>query len=166
VEELRKVIETRTGKKVRINIVEVRQPETNATLIAESIADQLRRRVAYKRAMKQAVNRAMQRGAKGVKIVVAGRLGGAEMCRREREVTGKVPLHTLRADMDYGQAEALTTFGIIGIKVWAYHGEILPEIKKERIIPVVETEITPVAKPAPEGPGASPTGDMTANRTE
>ena len=127
VEQLRRDLEAKTGKRIRINIVEVRQPETNATLVAQSIADQIERRISYRRAMKQSVNRAMQRGAGGIKVVVAGRLGGHEMSRREREVAGKVPLHTLRADIDYGRAEALTTYGVIGVKVWVYHGEILPE---------------------------------------
>ena len=139
VEELRQEMEKLTAKKVRLNIQEIRQPELNAELVARSIAEQLQKRVSYKRAMKQSVTRALQRGAKGIKIVVAGRLGGAEMSRREREVSGKVPLHTLRADIDYGIAEALTTFGMIGIKVWIYKGEILPEPKK----------IAPVAAPAP-----------------
>lgn len=129
VEELRQQLEKLTGKKVRLNIQEVRQPETDAYLIAKSIAEQIERRVAFKRAMKQAVLRAMQRGAKGIKLVVSGRLGGAEMSRTEREVEGKVPLHTLRANIDYGVAEALTTFGTIGIKVWIYKGDVLPEAK-------------------------------------
>ncbi|MBI4317132.1 MAG: 30S ribosomal protein S3 [Chloroflexi bacterium] len=130
VEEMRQELERLTGKKVRLNIQEIRQPELNAHLVARSIAEQLQRRVSHKRAMKQAVARAMQRGAKGIKIIVAGRLGGAEMSRREREVSGKVPLHTLRADIDYGLAEALTTFGMIGIKVWIYKGDVLPAAKK------------------------------------
>lgn len=129
VEELRKELEATTGKRVRVNIQEIRSPETDAYLVAKSIADQIKRRVAYKRAMKQAVTRAMQRGAKGIKIVVSGRLGGAEMARSEREVAGKVPLHTLRADIDYGQAEALTTYGMVGIKVWIYRGDVLPAAK-------------------------------------
>jgi small subunit ribosomal protein S3 len=129
VDELRQQLERLTGKKVRLNIQEVRQPETDAYLVAKSIGEQIERRVAFKRAMKQAVMRAMQRGAKGIKIVVSGRLGGAEMSRTEREVEGKVPLHTLRANIDYGFAEALTTFGTIGIKVWIYKGDVLPEAK-------------------------------------
>jgi small subunit ribosomal protein S3 len=127
VDELRRKLEAKTGKKVRVNINEIRQPEVDSTLVARSIAEQLERRVAFRRAMKQAVTRALQRGAKGVKVIVSGRLGGAEMSRREREVSGKVPLHTLRADIDYGTAEALTTYGVIGIKVWIYKGEILPQ---------------------------------------
>jgi len=131
VEELRQALEKLTGKRVRVNIAEIRQPELDATLVARSIAEQLERRVAFRRAMKQAVLRSMQRGAKGIKVVIAGRLGGAEMSRREREVSGKVPLHTLRADIDYGTAEAHTTFGLIGIKVWVYRGDVLPESRPE-----------------------------------
>lgn len=129
VDELRRRIERMTGKKVRVNISEIRQPELDATLVARSIAEQLERRVAFRRALKQAVTRSVQRGAKGVKAIIAGRLGGAEMSRREREVSGKVPLHTLRADIDYGTAEAHTTYGVIGVKVWIYKGEVLPKAK-------------------------------------
>jgi small subunit ribosomal protein S3 len=135
VEELRNRLErlasdSGTAKRVRVNIQEIRTPELDAYLVARSIADQLQRRVAFRRAMKQAVQRTMQRGAKGIKVMVAGRLGGAEMSRRETEMDGRVPLHTLRADIDYGFAEAHTTFGRIGVKVWIYKGEILPEPKK------------------------------------
>jgi small subunit ribosomal protein S3 len=130
VEELRQVLEKNTGKRVRVNIAEIRQPELDATLVARGVAEQLERRVSFRRAMKQSVLRAIQRGAKGIKITVAGRLGGAEMSRREREVSGSVPLHTLRADIDYGTAEAHTTFGLIGIKVWVYRGDILPQPKQ------------------------------------
>lgn len=144
VEELRKELEAMTGKRVRVNIQEIRSPETDAYLVAKSIADQIRRRVAYRRAMKQAVTRAMQRGAKGIKIVISGRLGGAEMARTEREVAGKVPLHTLRADIDYGQAESRTTYGIVGIKVWVYRGDVLPTSKPA---PAQTTE-RPAAPPA------------------
>jgi small subunit ribosomal protein S3 len=126
VEELRKLLEGSTGKKVRITISEIRQPELNAALLAQSVADQLVRRVAFRRAMKQAVGRAMRFGARGVRIQVAGRLGGAEMSRREWEREGRVPLHTIRADIDYGQSEARTTYGIIGVKAWVYKGDIVP----------------------------------------
>lgn len=149
VEELRRKLETKTGKKVRVNIQEVRQPELDATLVARSIAEQLERRVAFRRAMKQAVTRSIQRGAKGVKVIVSGRLGGAEMSRREREVSGKVPLHTLRADIDFGTAEAHTTYGVIGVKVWLYKGEILPKKapaeRRESVAPA-----PPAPAPAPE----------------
>lgn len=142
VEELRKELEASTGKKVRLNIVEVRQPETNAYLIGRTIAEQIQRRIAYRRAIKQAASRAMQRGAKGVKIIIAGRLGGAEMARRDREVQGSVPLHTLRADIDYGFAEAKTTYGAVGIKVWVYKGDILPVAK---VLPPKSPDEIPVA---------------------
>jgi small subunit ribosomal protein S3 len=143
VEELRKQLEAMTGKRVRVNIQEIRVPEIDAFLVGKNIAEQLQRRVAFKRAMKQAVMRAMQRGAKGIKIVMSGRLGGAEMARREREVAGKVPLHTLRADIDYGQTEAQTTHGKVGIKVWVYKGDVLP----------VATKPAPAAaQPAPAAP--------------
>jgi small subunit ribosomal protein S3 len=126
VEELRKGLEEMTGKRVRVNIQEIRQPELDATLVARSIAEQLEKRVAFRRAMKQAVSRAMRLGAKGIRVQVAGRLGGAEMSRREWEREGRVPLHTLRADIDYGQAEAHTTYGVIGVKVWIYKGDVVP----------------------------------------
>lgn len=126
VEELRKGLESITGKKVRITISEIRQPEINATLIAQSIAEQLQRRVAFRRAMKQSVGRAMRFGAKGVRVQVSGRLGGSEMSRREWEREGRVPLHTIRADIDYGMAESHTTYGVIGVKAWVYKGDIMP----------------------------------------
>lgn len=135
----------RPAKKVRVNISEIRQPELDATLVARSIAEQLQRRVAFRRAMKQAVTRSVQRGAKGIKVIVSGRLGGAEMSRREREVSGKVPLHTLRADIDFGIAEALTTFGMIGVKVWIYKGEILP---RPKAAPAAEAQPAPAPAPA------------------
>jgi len=145
VEELRKLLEEKTGKKVRLNIQEIRQPELDAEMVARSVAEQLERRVAFRRAIKQAAQRSMQRGAKGVRIVIAGRLGGAEMSRREREVSGKVPLHTLRADIDFGTAEAMTTFGVIGVKAWIYRGEVIPErhIPPERGIEMMAPRQTP-----------------------
>jgi small subunit ribosomal protein S3 len=125
VEQLRQALESRTGKKVKVNIVEVRQPDVNATLVARNIADQLVKRISFRRAMKQAVQRAMDRGAKGIKVTVAGRLGGAEMSRRETDRRGRVPLQTLRADVEYGTAEAHTTYGVIGVKVWIYKGDVI-----------------------------------------
>lgn len=125
VEQLRRTLEERTGKKLKINIHEVRQPDLNAQLVARNIADQLEKRVSFRRAMKQAIQRAMERGALGVKVTVAGRLGGAEMSRRETDRRGRVPSQTLRADIEYGTAEALTTYGVIGIKVWIYRGDVL-----------------------------------------
>ncbi len=129
VDELRVLLENKTGKKVRLNIHEIREPELDAQLVAENIAEQLRRRVSYRRAMKQSISRTMLRGAKGIKITCSGRLAGAEIARHETLREGSVPLHTLRADIDYGLAESLTTMGLIGIKVWVYKGEILPEGK-------------------------------------
>lgn len=126
VEELRKKLELMTKKQVSVNIVEVKVPEVDAQLVAESVAAAIEKRVSFRRAMKQAIGRAMRLGAKGCKIVVSGRLGGAEIARRERDVEGTVPLHTLRADIDYGLAEARTTLGQIGVKVWIYKGQVLP----------------------------------------
>jgi small subunit ribosomal protein S3 len=160
VEELRNRLERLASegdgpaKRVRVNIQEIRTPELDAYLVARSIADQLQRRVAFRRAMKQAVQRTMQRGAKGIKVMVAGRLGGAEMSRRETEMDGRVPLHTLRAEIDYGFAEAHTTFGRIGVKVWIYKGEILPEPKRR---PEVERpEAAAAAAPVPAEAEISP----------
>ena len=112
---------------MRLNIEEIRVPEMDAFLVARSVADQLERRVAFRRAMKQSLQRTMSRGALGCKIKIGGRLGGAEMSRSEFEMQGRVPLHTLRADIDYGLAEARTTFGVIGVKCWIYKGDITPE---------------------------------------
>jgi len=131
VDALRQEIENMTGKTVQINVVEVDKPELNAQLVAENIAQQLLRRVSFRRAMKKAMDRAMKMGAEGFKIMSSGRLGGAEMARREGYQEGSVPLHTLRADIDYGFAEADTTYGKIGIKVWINKGEILPEVDTE-----------------------------------
>ena len=143
VEELRRLLEHQTGKKVKVNIVEVRQPDVNATLVARNIADQLEKRVSFRRAMKQAIQRAMDRGAKGIKVTVAGRLGGAEMSRRESDRRGRVPLQTLRADVDYGTAEAITTYGVIGVKVWIYKGDVL-----EPYPPATPAEPEPAAESA------------------
>jgi len=131
VDALRKDIESKTGKSVQINVVEVDKPELNAQLVAENITQQLLRRVSFRRAMKKAMDRAMQMGAEGFKIMSSGRLGGAEMARTEGYQEGSVPLHTLRADIDYGFAESNTTYGKIGIKVWINKGEILPEVDEE-----------------------------------
>lgn len=130
VEVLRNDVEKMINKKVNINIIEVKKPELEAQLVAESVAAQLEKRVSFRRAMKQAVSRSMRFGAEGIKIAVSGRLGGAEIARTEWYSEGKVPLHTLRADIDYGFAEADTTYGKIGVKVWLYRGEVLPEAKK------------------------------------
>ena len=132
-EELRSILEKLTGRKTRLSIREVEQPETVAVLIARSVADQIERRVAYRRAMKQAVFRSTQAGAKGIKITCAGRLAGAEIARRETVRSGRLPLHTLRADIDYGFTEAVTMMGRIGVKVWVYKGDILPEVRRESV---------------------------------
>ncbi|GIP61197.1 30S ribosomal protein S3 [Paenibacillus woosongensis] len=120
------------GKKVHINISEIKNPDLDAILVAESIAQQLERRVSFRRALKQAIQRTMRAGAKGIKTAVSGRLGGAEIARSEGYSEGTVPLHTLRADIDYGTAEAHTTYGRLGVKVWIYRGEVLPTAKKQQ----------------------------------
>lgn len=127
VNALRQSLEEKTGKKVHVDVDEVTRPETDAYLVAEGIAQQIERRISYKRAMKQAVQRALRFGAEGAMITCAGRLHGAEMARSETLREGQVPRHTLRADIDYAQAEALTTYGRVGVKVWIYKGEVLPE---------------------------------------
>ncbi|MFH0801482.1 MAG: 30S ribosomal protein S3 [bacterium] len=131
IEDLRKKLIAMTGKEVKVNVQEVKQPELDARLVAENIVEQLEKRVAFRRAMKQALGRSMRAGAKGIKIQCGGRLGGAEIARSERTFEGKVPLHTLRADIDYAMVEAYTTYGRIGVKVWIYRGDILPAGKKE-----------------------------------
>jgi small subunit ribosomal protein S3 len=131
VENIRQYISKLSNKKVHINISEIKNPELDAILVAESIAQQLERRVSFRRAMKQSLQRTMRAGAKGTKTAVSGRLGGAEIARSEGYSEGTVPLHTLRADIDYGTAEAHTTYGRIGVKVWIYRGEVLPVAKKK-----------------------------------
>lgn len=126
IEALRKDLERLTGKRVNIHCLEVKSPETDAQLVAENIASAIERRVSYRRAMRQAIGRAMRAGAKGIKVKVSGRLHGAEIARSERAGEGTVPLHTIRANIDYGVAEAHTTYGRIGVKVWIYKGDILP----------------------------------------
>jgi small subunit ribosomal protein S3 len=126
VNALRDRLKELTGKTTRVDVVEIQRPETDAAIIAQSIASQLERRISHKRAMKQAAFRATRAGAEGVRIEVSGRLSGAEMARRDQVSLGQVPRQTLRADIDYAQEEALTTFGRIGVKCWVYHGEVLP----------------------------------------
>lgn len=125
IESLKKDLHDLTGREIYINIQEIRKPETDAQLVAENVALQLERRVAFRRAMKKSITSAMKFGGLGIKIACAGRLGGAEIARREWYKEGRVPLHTLRADIDYGFAQAMTTFGVIGIKVWIFKGEVL-----------------------------------------
>ena len=130
IEDIKKAMTRFTDKQVDVNIAEIKQADMDATLVAENIAGQLERRIGFRRAMKQAVGRTMRLGAKGIKIMVSGRLGGAEIARSESYREGSIPLHTLRANIDYGTAEAHTTYGCIGIKVWIYKGEVLPEAKQ------------------------------------
>ena len=130
VEALRKALNELTSKRVHINIVEIKRADLDAKLVAENIARQLENRVSFRRAQKQAIQRAMRAGAKGIKTMVSGRLGGADIARAEHYSEGTVPLHTLRADIDYAHAEADTTYGKLGVKVWIYRGEVLPAKKK------------------------------------
>ena len=134
IEKLKKICEKKISgdKEVFINIVEVKQPDLDAQLVAESIAAQLEKRVSFRRALKQAISRTMKLGAKGIKTQVSGRIGGAEIARTERYHEGTIPLQTIRADIDYGFAEAHTTYGIIGVKVWLYKGEVLHDTRKPR----------------------------------
>src|SRR2546423_632731 len=148
VDALRRELHKMTGKAVKVNILEIKRPELDAKLVAQSIAEQLQNRVAFRRAMKRALTSAMRSGAKGVKIQVSGRLGGAEMARTEGYSDGRVPLHTMRADIDYGFYEARTTFGRIGVKVWINKGEIMPSGFQQDL-----TELE-----APQAVGAGPGG--------
>ena len=141
VDQLREDLEKRFGNRVRISIQEIKQPELDAQLVAENIASQIERRISYKRAMKQAILRTMRSGAKGVRIYCGGRLRGAEMARREWDREGRVPLHTLRADIDFGRATAKTTFGAIGCKVWIYKDQISPA--QRRLAPLADVEPVP-----------------------
>lgn len=132
VEQLRVDLEKMTNKKIIVNVEEIKVPELSAQLVAENIANSLERRVSFRRAMKQAIQRTMRSGAKGIKTAVSGRLGGADMARTEGYSEGNIPLHTLRADIDYGFTEANTTYGKLGVKVWIYKGEVLPTKKVEQ----------------------------------
>ena len=141
IEKLRQDVSRMTNSEVHLNIVEIRKPEIDAKLVAENIAQQLERRVAFRRAMKRAVQSAMRLGAEGIRINCAGRLGGAEIARTEWYREGRVPLHTLRADIDYGTTEAVTAYGIIGIKVWVFKGEIMehdPMAQEKRMVEAQE----------------------------
>ena len=135
IEKLRKEIEAFTGMPSSVNVIEVKQPDLNAQLVAESIAAQLEKRIAFRRAMKQAIGRTMKLGAKGIKVNLSGRLNGAEIARTEHYHDGTIPLQTIRADIEYGFAEADTTYGKIGIKVWIYKGEVLPEVNRTKKVP-------------------------------
>ena len=157
VDETRRYLEQLVGKRVQLNINEVQQPELDAHLVAKNVAEQIERRIAYRRAMRQVMIRTMQAGAKGMKVSCAGRLGGAEIARRLTMHEGQVPLHTLRADIDYGFVEARTNMGRIGVKVWIYKGEILPEAKEEEVeempaelVADVSESVVPAAEVAEE----------------
>jgi small subunit ribosomal protein S3 len=144
VDALRRDLHKMTNKQIKVNILEIKRPELDAKLVAQSIAEQLQNRVAFRRAMKRALTSAMRSGAKGVKVQVSGRLGGAEMARTESYSDGRVPLHTMRADIDYGFYEARTTFGRIGVKCWVNKGEIMPE-------GYTGADLTDITAPAPPG---------------
>ena len=131
IEELKAYIEKMLGRTVNINILEVKNPDADAQLVAENIAQQLEKRISFRRAMKQSIQRAMRAGAKGIKTQVSGRLGGADIARSEHYHEGSIPLQTLRANIDYGFAEAKTTYGQLGVKVWVYKGQILPQTRKQ-----------------------------------
>ena len=132
IEKLKATLEKKLGKEVSLNIIEIKTPDVNSTLVAESIALQLEKRISYRRALKQAIGRAMKLGAKGIKCQVSGRVGGAEIARSETYKEGTIPLQTIRADIDYGFAEAKTTYGRIGVKVWIYTGEVLQVSNNEK----------------------------------
>ncbi len=172
VDELRAALEKASGRRIRVNINEIRIPETDAALVARAVADQLERRIAHRRAIKQAISRAMQRGALGIKIKVAGRLGGSDMGRKDGGMEGRVPLHTLKADIDYGTAEARTTLGRIGVKVWVYKGDRIleapapvqrqrPEREGRKSAPPSEAAGKPAAT-AEEPPAAAPKAEPQA----
>jgi len=158
VDETRLYLEKLIGKRVQLNIQEIQQPELDAYLVSKTIAEQIERRVAYRRAMKQVMLRTMQAGAKGMRVSCSGRLGGAEIARRLTMHEGQVPLHTLRADIDYGFVEAHTTMGRIGVKVWIFKGEVLPEPKEEEEVEEIPSE--PVAEVAPPEPVAEPVAEV------
>jgi small subunit ribosomal protein S3 len=160
VDELRNRLEKITGRKIRVNINEVRLPEVEAPLVARAVAEQIERRVSHRRAIKQAALRAMQRGAQGIRIKVSGRLGGADMSRKDQERQGRVPLHTLKADVDYGTSEAHTTLGLIGVKVWIYKGDRMTEreTRARRAAPAEGEEAATAAEGAetPEATAEAP----------
>lgn len=156
IDDLRAELEKLTPRKIQLNVMEIKQPELDAQLVSESISSQVERRVSFKRAIRLAIARTMQRGGKGIKVIISGRLGGAEIARRYSDKDGKVPLHTLRADIDFGMTEAKTQYGNIGVKVWIYRGEILPGIAPMApvAVPRPAMAVRPPA-PAPEA-GAPP----------
>lgn len=159
VEEMKQYLEKNIGRKIQLNIQEIQQPELDAFLVARNIADQMVHHVAYRRAMKQAIFRTMQAGAKGIRISCGGRLGGAEIARRLTLHEGRVPLHTLRADIDYGFTEAHTTMGRIGVKVWVYKGDVLPEAE-------ITSEMLTTTSGGGAAPAAAPIAPNTASEAE
>ena len=177
VDEIRQYLESLIGGRVQLNILEVRQPELDAYLVARSVVEQIERRIAFRRAMKRAIFRTLEAGAKGVRITCSGRLGGTEIARREMRHQGQVPLHKLRADIDYGFAEAHTTLGQIGVKVWIYRGDILPQAAakveeapaeaeaKEAVAPLAEKPAEPVAEKRIEAE-PSPPAELVAEVAE
>jgi small subunit ribosomal protein S3 len=165
IEALRAQVEELVGSKVQLNVIEIRHPELDAQLVAESVAQQLERRVSPRRAMRQAVMRSMRAGAKGVRVMCAGRLGGAEMARREDHKDGSVPLHTLRADIDYGFAEAPTTYGHIGVKTWIYRGEVVPG-EEARQRPQVASRVPDRTAPARRSERRPRTGRIIRRRRD
>ena len=165
VDELRRRLEDMCGKKIRLNIQEVREPELDGFLVARSVANQIERQVAYRRAMRRSISRTMQAGAKGIKVMCSGRLGGAEIARRVTFHEGRVPLHTIRAEIDYGFCEARTLLGRIGVKVWIYKGDVLParpepEIELPQPVAEVAEEEVP-AEAVSEQPAGEVEGDVT-----
>jgi small subunit ribosomal protein S3 len=170
IDELKKRLEKITGRPISVNVVEIKHPEIDAKLVANNIVDQLEKRIAFRRAMRQALQRTMKAGAKGIKVQCGGRLGGAEIARVERNFEGKVPLHTLRANIDYAQSEAYTTFGRIGVKVWIYLGEVLPDGKQQ---PLPQRDARPArrgtrttrpaARPVPAPAAATPSDPVAAS---
>src|SRR6201982_2256105 len=167
VDQLREDLEKRFGNRVRISIQEIKQPALDAQLVAENIASQIERRISYKRAMKQSILRTMRAGAKGVRVYCGGRLRGAEMARREWDREGRVPLHTLRADIDFGRATAKTTFGAIGVKVWIYKDTLSPATPPpaRRLPPTVEEPVPQPEPVAPQPVEAAATLDTTPVRS-
>jgi len=160
IEKLKEDLSKKTGREVIISIQEIRQPELNAQLQAEKIAQQLEKRIAFRRAMKKTIEESIRFGAEGIKVMIAGRLNGAEIARTEWTLQGRLPLHTLRADVDYGFAEALTTFGIIGVKCWIYRGEILdPNASMARGTTTDPMKEVKVDKSARRGDGRPPRRD-------
>ena len=165
VDEMRTRLEGLIGKRVQLNIREVPQPELDAQLVARNVCDQLERRIAYRRTLKQSLLRTMQAGARGMRISIAGRLDGAEIARRVTMHEGQVPLHTLRADIDYGFSEARTNMGRVGVKVWLYKGDVLPEAREEELEEAIQEPAEPVAEADVEEAPAEPVAEAAVEET-